>query len=302
MVDFGQVSGDSRCFVFHVSRQSSAHNQRAVRDQGRVPDFDQIVHVNQTTVNRLAQRARGVAVSEVADHVSVGHASVIGAVGNANDGLLVPARESGRFEVSRQIAVLGGQFRSGNQIARGRVGFSEGEGMALGVVHRGDARSFVGDTDRVIALCAVNVHGDQARFNGLLVGQHGFGIGRSTKPCHVNRAAQQTLDHAVIVSGREQFDRNAQSGFDRSTVAFVAGDTVLSVFAAQNADVKFFDRILRESRGCQNGGSSQNGEQLFHGRLQSFSPMGREQSWPKRPGWNLGQHRFGIGRIGWKCG
>jgi methenyltetrahydromethanopterin cyclohydrolase len=54
-------------------------------------------------------------------------------------------------------------------------------------------------------------------------------------------AAQQALDHAVVVGRGEQLGRNAQQVLGLGAQALVGAQTVLGVFAAQDADAEFGD-------------------------------------------------------------
>ena len=170
-----------------------------------------------------------------------------------------------------QLAISRGQLSRRHQIARGRVRVGESKALALGGFDRGDAAVLARETDRVIAGRTIDVLRGQLDVHGSGVGQIDLGISRRTQTSEVYGAAQKALDHAIIVGRGEDFDGNAQCRFNFSTEALVRGQTVLGVFTAQDADVEFFDRILRQSGRCQNGGSSENGEQLFHRSLHSLA-------------------------------
>jgi hypothetical protein len=66
-------------------------------------------------------------------------------------------------------------------------------------------------------------------------------IGRGAEPGHVERAAQQPLDHAVVVGGREERHGHAQRLLGIAAQAFVRGQAVLGVLAAQKADAELGD-------------------------------------------------------------
>ena len=62
--------------MLDVVAERGAHDDRAVRDQRRLPDFDEVVHVEDALVDHLAEVAGGVAVLEVADARAEGRAGV----------------------------------------------------------------------------------------------------------------------------------------------------------------------------------------------------------------------------------
>ena len=86
------------------------------------------------------------------------------------------------------------------------VGVGEAELLALHVFELGHAGILAGDHDRVIAGRAVGLDRGQDRIDRLRVVQIDLGIARGAEFGIVERAAEQALDDAVIVGGREERD------------------------------------------------------------------------------------------------
>ena len=70
LVIFPHVGDQCSDLVLDVCRQRGADNIGAVRDQLGTPDFNQVVHVDQTRICGLAERAIGIAVFPVAQAIS----------------------------------------------------------------------------------------------------------------------------------------------------------------------------------------------------------------------------------------
>ena len=175
------------------------------------------------------------------------------------------AREFHFTEVVFQFAILFGQFRAGDQITRGRIRIGERKGLALGVVHRSNACVLAGKTDREIARRSIKVLLGQRQVNSGRIGKVNLCIGRRTEPRHIKRAAQQALDHTIIVGRGEQLYRNAQRCLDGGAVTFLRIQPVLGVFAAKNADVKFSDGMAVSQCSTRHRGRCHKGNsKLFH--------------------------------------
>ncbi len=185
-----------------------------------------------------------------------------------------------------------GDFDGGDQVAGGGVRIAKAKDLALHVFEAVDARIFACEADGVVAIRAIKVDLDQYWLNRFGVLQVNGGIGRGTQPRHVERAAQQTLDHAVIVGRGEEFGRNAKALFGIAAQTFVGVHPVLRVFPAEDANAKFGDICglsqcsAGQGRGCQCGG-----DELLHFVVSSLKicPLGRVVS-----GWHLVQ-RFDLG-------
>ena len=252
-----------------------AQHHRTLRDRLGFPDLDDVVHVHQTRIDRLAQRARIVAVFPVALTIGPGHARVDIAIHHRDDGLFMAAGEFHRLEIARgaigQVFALdlGMGLRDldrGDQIARGRVRIAKAEDLALGVLKLGDAAVLARDADRTIGEGAVQIGLHQRHIDRLRVGQIDLGIGRGAKPGHVDGATEKPLHHTVIIGGGKQLHRHAQGFLGIFAQAFVRIQPVLRVFTAQKADVELGDALGMGGRG-KNGRGSQNGGKDLHGRL-----------------------------------
>ncbi len=82
----------------HVVVHRRADDDRAVRDQRRLPELDQVVHVEDALVDHLLQIARGVAVLEFADARTEGRAGIERALDDFENQVFVTAAEAGFTE------------------------------------------------------------------------------------------------------------------------------------------------------------------------------------------------------------
>ena len=150
-----------------------------------------------------------------------------------------------------------------NQIARARVRIAEAENLALHVLERSDAAVFAGKADRVVAEALVKVDFDQYGLDGLRIGQVGLGVGRWPEPSEIDGAAEQALNHAIIVGGCEQLGRDAEQFLGFGSEALIGGEAVLGIFAAKDADAELGD-VLGEGRRDHRRRQQQRCKKLLH--------------------------------------
>jgi hypothetical protein len=143
------------------------------------------------------------------------------------------------------------------------------------VVERGDARIGPSEADGVVGERPVEVRLDEHRFDRLGVFHENGGIGRGAEPRHVERAADQALDDAVVVGRGEEPGRHAEELLGIGAEALVRGEPVLRVLAAEKADAELGDLLGVKWRGERRGGE-RGGNQSLHRRPLSFGDISPE--------------------------
>ncbi len=186
------------------------------------------------------------------------------------------AAEAGFSEIFLDRAADGFRQRDErNEVAGGRVRVGEAELLALEVFELGDARILAGDHDRVVAGRTIGLDGRQDRLDGIGLGEVDLGKAGGAQFGIVERAAEQALNDAVIVGGREERDLlEAKLGLQVIAEALVIAQAVGFVFAADDADAEFLEVFSLDVTGK---GDERDGAQ------KNFLQHGLSPVWPALP-------------------